>query len=307
MNLRRRPLRLASRALVAFSAVLLAACGAIPPAGQTFSVNGTGYSDDTFESFLKDLSTGGNFNVANGQVSPNDVGPVLATLIRYESYRQWNIDRGVSESSAQRASGQARAEAQQGFSSYPQSLQELVVNLSVAEDVIGATSRPSAADLKALYNEAPLSTGIVCLSHIQLSTREEAVDALRQLDDGATFTELAKKISVDSDTRDNGGALLSANGSPCQTLSSLRGLTDPALLDAAITAAAGVPTGPIRSANGWHVVRVAPYDSISAALSDALATDAGNTLLTGWMATADITVDPRFGTWSAALGQLASK
>ena len=301
---RHRPLRHAVRFVATASALVLASCGAIPPAGQTFSVNGVGYSDDTFESFLKDLSTGGNFNVANGQVSPNDVGPVLATLIRYEAYRQWNADRGVSETEQQRQSGQQRAEAQQGFGSYPTSLQELVVNLGVAEEVIASTTRPSAAELEKLYNSAPLSTGVACLSQIQVDSENKAATLLNELADGARFSDVAKKNSVDEVTRDNGGALLSPTGSPCQTLSSMRATTDVALLEAALQAAPGVPSGPVRSSNGWHIVLVAPYETVRTALAETLTNDPGNTLLNGWMATADITVDPRFGTWSNALGQI---
>lgn len=304
MILRRHPLRHASRALALVGALLLASCGVIPPSDHAFSVNGTVYGAKKFETFLKDLSSGGNFTIANGQVSPNDVGPVLATLIRYESYRQWNSDRGVTETEAQRDAGLARAESQQGFSSYPPSLQELVVNLGVAEDVIANTTRPSAADLKKLYNAAPVSTGVVCLSHIQVASRDAAMKVLAQLDDGATFSEVAKKQSTDADTRNEGGALKSADASPCQTLSSMRATTNPALLEAAITAAAGVPTGPIKSSAGWHIVLVAPYDTVSTAVADALSDNAGNTLLTGWMAAADISVDPRFGSWNAAFGQI---
>ena len=73
---------------------------------------------------------------------------------------------------------------------------------------------------------------------------------------------------------------------------------------AALAARAGVPSDPVRSSFGWHVILVRPYEEVADDLRAATAEDPGAALLDGLLATADITVDSAYGRWNPAAGRV---
>ena len=67
-----------------------------------------------------------------------------------------------------------------------------------------------------------------------------------------------------------------------------------------------VPTEPVHSQFGYHVILARPFDEVGEDLTELIATAPGDAALTGRLATGDITVDPRYGRWDAARGSVVS-
>lgn len=125
---------------------------------------------------------------------------------------------------------------------------------------------------------------LACTRHILVETEAEADDILDQLEDGADFAELAA-ASIDTASAATGGDL------GCNPQGAFVAEFEAAVAEAG----AGEVIGPIETEFGFHVILVdQPYavPTIQTAGGD------------GWvrfvLGTADVDVDPRFGTWDAA-------
>ena len=58
-----------------------------------------------------------------------------------------------------------------------------------------------------------------------------------------------------------------------------------------------MPVGPLETTLGWHVVERRPFDEIAEPLEALFAEQAGELLFAGYLASADVQVDPRYGRW----------
>ena len=301
----RRPLRRA-RALAGLvcATVVTASCSAIPSSGDAFRVNGSAYANSDLTELIEELSTGDQFKISNGKVNADTYSTILRTLVRYESYRQWSASIGLAESTADRAEAESKAAQSQDWDSYPPALQELVVNLNAADLVIGRAGVPSRDELGEMYERSPASTGVVCLSHVVVRTRDEAVRVLDRLDRGEKFADVAADVSIEPSAAETGGSLGASPTNPCQRLQDAQLTLDGDFVTAAVRARAGVPTGPVKTSFGWHVILNRPFDEIATPLAATLADGTGVLLLGGWMATADIEIDSKFGTWNSARGAI---
>ena len=67
-----------------------------------------------------------------------------------------------------------------------------------------------------------------------------------------------------------------------------------------------MPTDPVQSEFGWHVILVRPYDEVADDLLTLVSTAPGDAALTGELATADVSVDPRYGRWDPVRGDVVS-
>lgn len=81
------------------------------------------------------------------------------------------------------------------------------------------------------------------LRHLVVKTEEEAKQALARINGPETFEGVAKAVSLDTSTKDQGGDLGTVS----------RAQLDPAFGTAAFEAAKGATFGPVQTKNGWHV------------------------------------------------------
>jgi parvulin-like peptidyl-prolyl isomerase len=228
----------------------------------------------------------------------------LQVLVKYQSYLQFAEKNNLKETAANRTKIEEQAGADENFSSYPKTLQELLVNLNLASLTTSEMKKPSAGDLEKLYNKAPASAGVLCLSHILVKTKAEADKALKQVSDGAKFADVAKKVSIEPAAKTSGGSL--ANGEEaCNPLESLQQSFDGDFMVGAVAAKPGVPTGPIKSSFGWHIILSHPYSEVKDSVSSVLNENPGAALLAGFMATSDITLNSTYGTWVGATAKIA--
>ncbi|MGA0864148.1 MAG: peptidylprolyl isomerase [Ilumatobacteraceae bacterium] len=296
----RRLRRLASLPVAALAAVLVSSCSTVSPSKGAFSVNDVNYPADVFAGLMEDLASGGQFQLTNGKINAADYIPIIRTLVRYEAYNQMKDEFGLEETETVRAKVTSDAQASEGWANYPDSVKKIVINLGVADTVLATAKVPSQADLKSLYEASPASTGVLCMSHILVDTEKEAHDVLARLDAGEKFADVAREVSTEPIAKDSGGSLGPSADQPCQTLGSVQEGYDPSFVDGAVAAKAGMPTAPVKSSFGWHVILVHPFDEVATAVGQVLSEGTGNSLLAGWMTTADISVDARYGTWKPA-------
>lgn len=291
-------------AIVAASTFALSACGSNSPvasANDAFTINGTTYSLETFETLLSDLVKSGQLEPgANGQAQKEDALSVMRTLIRYEAYKQYLTANNLAEANTDRIKIEADATKSEGFSAFPQYLQELLINLSVAQATIEKFKAYPDSKLKELYNESPASTGVLCMSHILLKTEDDAQKVLKELSGGAKFDQVAKKRSIEPGAKESGGSL-APNDEPCTEMLFYQQQFDPEFMKGAVAAKTGVPTGPVKTQFGYHIILNHAYEDIKESLTKVAAEKPSDTNLIGYVATADISVNPTYGVWNGAM------
>jgi hypothetical protein len=291
-------------AIVAASTFALSACGSNSPiasANDAFVINGTPYSLKTFETLLADLVKSGQLQPGpNGVANKEDAISVMRTLIRYETYKQYLAANNLTETSSDRATIERDASASDGFSDFPTYLQELLINLNVAQVTIEKFKAYPDSKLKDLYNESPASTGVLCISHILSKTEDDAKKVLKELSDGAKFEDVAKKRSIEPAAKQSGGSL-SEDSNPCTSLAFFQQQFDPDFMTGAVKAKAGVPTGPVKTQFGYHIILSHPYDTIKESLIEVASEKPNESNLVGYLVASDISVNPTFGVWNGAM------
>ncbi len=294
-------------AVVAASAIALSACGGNSPvasANDAFVVEGTTYSLDSFETLLADLVENQQLEAsANGQASKEDAISVMRTLLRYEAYKLYLDENGLSEAASDRTKVEEEATASEGFSTLPEYLKELLINLNVAQVTMEKFKAYSADTLKKMYNQSPASTGVLCMSHILLKTEDEAKDVLKELDGGAKFADVAKKRSIEPAAKESGGSL-APNDEPCTDLAYYQQQFDPVFMKGAVAAKAGVPTGPVKTQFGYHIILNHAYEDIKESLAKVAAEKPSMSNLVGYMAVANISVNSTYGVWNGAMATI---
>lgn len=118
-------------------------------------------------------------------------------------------------------------------------------------------------------------------SHVLLDTEEEALDILARLRDGADIGELAKEFSTDPSAQVNEGDL------GWQARHQLV----PEYFNAAFEAEIGVPTGPVESSYGFHVIvtkekregRAASFEDVKDEVRQAIIDDQLQSLVGPWL------------------------
>ena len=290
--------------LAVASLIGLSACGSVASTSNAFEVNGKGYSQVDFDALTKVLITAGQFTATNGKIKAEDAIVIVRTLIRYTAFEQFIKDKGITVSESDRATVLKSANADPAFASYPKALQDVLVDLNLADITLKKVTAPSAADLKKLYDKAPASAGVLCLSHILVKTEAEAKSVLADLEGGAKFATVAAKKSIEPGADKSGGSL--ANGDQaCQALTDLQTSFDKDFMIGAVGAKPGVPTGPIKSSFGYHIILSHSFDDVKASVQTVVGENPGSTLLAGYMSVADISVRSTYGKWNGATATIS--
>jgi parvulin-like peptidyl-prolyl isomerase len=286
-------------ALAAICLLGLSACGSVSSSTDVFSVNGTGYPQEDFASLVTALAESGQFKPVNGALTKDDASVVLRTLIRYEAFTQFIKDNDVTVKQSDIDTVMESAEADTNFASYPKILKDLLINFNVADVTLKSIALPSASALESLYSKSPASAGVLCLSHILVKTEDEAKTVLADLSAGTKFADVAAKKSIEPGADKSGGAL--ANGDePCQALTTLQASFDKDFMIGAVAAKPGVPTGPVKSSFGYHIILSHPFSEVKQSVTTVVTEDPGTTLLAGFMAAADIKLNSKYGVWNGA-------
>ena len=291
-------------ALAATCLLGLTACGSVSSSSDAFSVNGTGYSQDDFNKLSEVLTDAGQFTAINGKIKTADAIVVLRTLIRYEAFLQFTKDNDVKILETDKAEVLKNANADEKFPSYPKPLQDVLINFNVADVTLKKMAPPAIGKIEKLYSDSPATAGVLCLSHILVKTEAEAQTVLADLKSGTKFADEAAKKSIEPGADKSGGSLANGN-QPCQALASLQTSFDKDFMIGAVAAKPGVPTGPVKSSFGYHIILSAPFADVKDSVATVIAKTPGNTLLAGYMSKAEIKVSSTYGVWNGATATIS--
>jgi len=291
---------------VAVASLALTACGSGNPvasASEAFRLNGTPYSIKDFDALNDALVAVGQYNSENGTISRADLALTLSVLIRYQAYVDFIKVNGLKETDEDLKEVLAEANLEPNFATYPQALRETLLKLNVSDRVMERVSAPSADALKKLYNKMPASAGVLCLSHILVETEAEAREVLKTVSGGTPFADVAAAKSIEPGADQSGGALKNGD-EDCNALPSLQQSFDNDFMVGAIAAKPGVPTGPIKTQFGWHIILSHSFDDVKESAARVLSQNAGALLLAGHLAAANVSVNSKYGVWNGASGNI---
>ena len=293
--------------IVAIGSLVLSACGSssvTTSATDAFTVEGKGYSVNDFNELAQALVDAGQFTSTDGRVKNEDAITVLRTIVRHEAFLKFAEERNIAITDADRDKVLENASNDPSFATYPKILQDVLIDLNVADSLLQQVKPPTESDLKKLYDKSPALTGALCLSHILVKTEDEAKKVLEELNGGAKFADVAAKSSTEPGADKSGGALKDGE-EDCQALNTLQTSFDPAFLVGAVNAKAGVPTGPVKSQFGFHIILNHEFDDVKESVAKVVTQSPGNVLLSGWMTSAKISVNSKYGTWNGALSTIS--
>jgi parvulin-like peptidyl-prolyl isomerase len=209
-----------------------------------------------------------------------------------ESEIATEADALVEESSTE---GQTREE----FLEAQQITEELLQQFAHSQLLVGEISETLQADVETPTQEE-IDTAIsaaeanYCASHILVATEQEANDVLARIEAGEDFATLAAEVSTDTGSGAQGGDL------GCSTPD----VYDPAFAAALTAAEVGVPTAPVESQFGFHVIllrddELPTEEEAIETLTATAANEALNTWFTDQFEAAEVTVDETYGTWQS--------
>jgi len=298
-SLRSIPQRLAVGISFLVTGAILASCSSVSSASTAFTVNGATYSKDNFNKVANLLVDAGQFTKVNGEVKTSDAKVVMKELIRYEAYKKFISQQKIVETAADIKTVRDSASGDETFAKLVPELQDLLVDLNVAGIVLKKIAAPTESAINKLYTSAPASAGVLCLSHILVKTEAEAKVVLSDLKKGTPFAVVAAKKSIEPGADKSGGAL--SNGDQaCQLLTDLQKSFDKDFMVGAVAAKPGIPTGPIKSQFGYHIILSHNFADVKASAISLVGQNPGEILLAGFMTQADITVNSIYGTWNSA-------
>lgn len=230
----------------------------------------------------------------------------LQNLIVQEVVDAEVLARGLEPTEADLQNARSSLEAGlsvETFTAFPEAFQADLIERTANFDILAtdlAGPPPTEEDALAYFEEnRELYIASACptdqsVAHILVETLDEANAVVADVAGGADFGELAVERSLDPGSGAAGGAL-----GCLQT-----GVFVPEFEAAALAASPGVPTEPVETDFGFHVIVVdEPFvtfetfrDQVTADLANLGGANLG-TFITEALTDADIEVDPRYGTW----------
>jgi peptidyl-prolyl cis-trans isomerase C len=293
---------------VAAAGLALSSCSSVP--AQAATINGTDISRADFERDLRALAANPSLLNITGATERTIEGATarvwLTQLLTWQAAEDVLAEHGIDPAPDALDGVKQQLESSDAAQNLPQGMKDEVIQGAASVSTLPLVSAPTADDLEQVYTDDPAATGTVCARHIVVDTEADARDVLDQLDGGADFAELAKERSIEPAAKDTGGALTASNGNACVPIGDYQSQYDPDFVAGALAAEVGVPTEPVKSQFGWHVILLRPFDEVGEDMASLVSTSPGDAALTGALATADITVDQRYGEWSPARGKVVS-
>jgi parvulin-like peptidyl-prolyl isomerase len=290
--------------LVALGTLGLAGCGGVTST-DALRVGSHSVSADFLRTILTQLGDAGQIKIDNGQVPADSSRSVLNALYRGEATKELLAKYGVEVTDADRTKVTTQVSQDPAFAGLGKELQELIISLNAGDLALARITAPSEADLKAMYETAPASLGMMCVAHLVVKDESTAREALGVLDSGEKFATVAAKYSIEPGADKSGGVLGSADGD-CIPLTDYQSKFDKDFVAGALSAKAGVPTGPVKSSFGYHVIYVRPFDDVKLSVTTLMKTNPGEFLISGYMATADVKIGSKYGRYNPATGTIVA-
>ncbi len=292
------------RILGAIALVSLSACSSAVSTSAV-RIGDDRLSVDDFELTVQQLGDAGQLDIVDGRVSGESSRSVLGALLRGMATTQMLEIYGEPVTDADRQVVLDQLEQDSQTALLGPELKELIVSLNSQDLALARVEVPATDELAATYAKIPAKLGVMCMRHIVVDDESTAKKVINLFNDGKDFAELAGTYSIEPGASTSGGALGSAT-SECIALAEIQTGFDAAFTAGALQAKESVAYGPVKSSFGWHVILIRPFDEIADALNAMLSVDPGHTLLTGYLATADISIKSSYGRWNPPTGQIVA-
>ena len=283
--------------------VLAAGCSSVTPTSAA-EINDIRISRDELELTLIELSDAGQTPIVDGEVKGDTARSVLTALVQGKATLQLLDIYGQLITDADRDAVRSSLSQNSDTSKFTEHLKTLIVDLNAGTIALKRITAPDVKKAAEMYQRAPASLGVMCVRHIVVKTLDEANNLLGKI--GATgedFATLAGTFSIEPNAKQSGGALTGANNA-CMKLSEYQTNFDADFTAGALKAKPGIASGPVKSSFGYHIIYVRPFVEVAPDISTLLATDPGELLLTGFIATSKINIDSAYGRWNAASGSI---
>ena len=315
-------------ALAALAVVLLAACASVTGGGDpnvAATVNGAEVPvsevEERFEQAKASPQVAQQLEAdPEGAYEEQLQAQILSQLVVSELLDQWAEDLSVEASpedieeeranlieqlGGQEAFDQAVSESGLSPEDVELQLRQRVLQNKISE-AVATDVEVTDSDVQAYYDEnAATQYGESAVArHILVKNKGKAEDLRQQLDDGADFAKLAAEHSTDTGSAEQGGELPQFG----------RGQMVPEFEEAVFAAKPGQVVGPVQSEFGFHIIEVMELNSgqeledvredIEAQLTEQKQGEQLQGELQERTKAADVTVNPRFGTWNPETGQV---
>jgi parvulin-like peptidyl-prolyl isomerase len=164
-----------------------------------------------------------------------------------------------------------------------------LLDTQLREVLNGDVEPPTQEEIDGVIAEAE---ALYCASHILVATEAEANDALARIEGGEEFAAVAAEVSTDTGSGAQGGDL--GCSPPDRFVAEFA--------DALTTAEVDVPTAPVESEFGFHVIllredEVPTEDEVIEALTAQGVGEATNAWFIEKVEAAEVSVDETYGTW----------
>ena len=305
--IRRSPLRLAI--VTAAAALAVSGCATFTNTDVLAEVGGSDITNDEFEVIADDFFANpeifGTSPSVGGRADGEQSRSLLGAMVR-ERIVTGFLDREGIDGSESRQEFLDTALAGSPVAEMSEGIQNLIATIDEGPRSVAVSMAevPNIDELRSLYADNPVTTGLVCSRHILVETEDEAEAVLDELRDGADFAEIAIERSIDPTATETGGALASQDN-PCIPVQTMLASFDTAFVAGVLTAREGVPSAPTESSFGWHVILHRPWEEVGEAIGSLHQPgDSGLLLFDGFAATTEVEIDPRFGTWDPVLSTI---
>jgi parvulin-like peptidyl-prolyl isomerase len=240
----------------------------------------------------------------SGTVSKAFAARMLTRRIYLELIHQEVGRRKLKLSSDDLRTGRQQAVQQFGdeklFAKFPKSYRDEQARANAEVTLIQeqAAGKVTEADLRDYYEANKRQFTGRCISHILVDSKDQADQLRAQIEGGASFADIAEKVSKDPQSGQQGGFLgCFPEGEPLQFVEPFK------------TEAEKLPIGqlsqPVQTQFGFHLITVTgdrAFEDVKAELRSQLQQQGGqqafNDLLLGLVRKAKIEVNPRFGRFS---------
>ncbi|NNE12458.1 MAG: hypothetical protein HKN41_09470 [Ilumatobacter sp.] len=288
-------------------ALITTGCATFTNTAVVAEVDDAEISDDRFEEmsaiYFERGDAFGTEPPVQGAVNAEASRFLLSALVNQQLFRSFLAEQGVDATEDREFyRNEVIPASQLGELGLDDEFLALItdINEEVRARSFARVQTPNVDELRTAYERDPDSVGVACVRHILVATRDEAEAIVDDLDAGAAFEELAEAQSTDPSAVGQGGAIRDPQSdNECILLETVVRGFDPGFAQGVLDASVGVPTEPIESSFGWHVILHRPWDEVADSVTALHQPGAsGKLLFDGFAATADIEVDPRYGTWN---------
>jgi parvulin-like peptidyl-prolyl isomerase len=275
----------------------LAGCSTFEQADAAARVGDDELTQDQLDELLV-AATPGATSEEPTEVSADTARSLTQTWVVTRLLTDAVVADGGAVTDDDRAAARSQLEEQQGdaWENTEPAIQDLVVDQTAAVAVWQALSPAASEDeLRAAYDAGIQESGIACTAQILVESEEDARAVLDELAAGADFADVAGERSIDTVSGSEGGVI------PCEPAATFVESYVPEYVDGALAAEVGVPTEPVLSQFGYHIILVRPYDDVADEGIDEIYNDP-NLRFRRLVDDADVYVDPRVGTFDPAVG-----